>query len=184
MVNKPHGNAATGQHFLPRFLMRGFSVRQGKKQHYVYEFRSNGVVRRGEVGTVGYQRRFYGSDALERKLADRETRYANLLQSLRTDSINVTMKPEIDEFLSQLLVRTNNFRAGLVQMGRAIIDGQREQFERAAPGSGIHSTIQQVAQSVETRETIEREAENLPKAARLGDTFWEQTDLKFGDACH
>jgi len=72
LADKPHGSPETAQHFLPGFLLRGFAVRQGKKHHYVHEYRSNGVVRRGEVGTVGHQRRFYGSDDLENKLAERE----------------------------------------------------------------------------------------------------------------
>jgi hypothetical protein len=118
------------------------------------------------VRTVGYQNRFYGSDALERKLADRETRYANLLQTLRVDSIDIMVKPQIDELVSHLLVRTNNLRSGLVQMGRAMLDGVKEQFDRAAPGSRIHHMIQEVTHSLETRETIEREAEKLPEAMR------------------
>jgi len=165
MAKQPHGHSAVRQHFLPQFLLRGFSVPQGKK-HYVYEFRSNGVARRGEVKTVGYQRRFYGSDALEGKLADRETRYANLLQTLRVDSIDILAKPQIDEFVSHLLVRTNNLRSGLVQMGRAMADGIKEQFDRAAPGSRIHHMIQETTQSLETRETIEREVQKLPEGMR------------------
>ena len=117
----------------------------------------------GEVGTVVHQRRFYGSDDLEGKLADRETRYANLLQTLRTGSIDVMMKPQIDEFVSHLLVRTNNIRSGLTQMGRAMANGIKEQFDRAAPGSRIHNMIQEATHSLETRETIEREAESFPR---------------------
>lgn len=166
MVGKTHGNAAVRQHFLPRFLLRGFSVRQGKKQHYVYEFRGNGVVRRGEVGTVGFQRRFYGSDDLENNLADLEGSYASFIQTLRTSSLDSTMKPQIDEFVSHLIVRTNNLRKGLVQMGRAMAEGMAEQFERVEPGSVLHGTMRQVAHSAETRATIDREIKKLPAAAR------------------
>lgn len=166
MVNKPHGSASARQHFLPRFLLRGFSVRQGKKQHYVYEFRNNGVVRRGEVGTVGFQRRFYGSDDLESNLAILESRYASLIETLRTSSLDSTMKPQIDEFVSHLIVRTNNLRKGLVQMGKAMVEGITEQFERVEPSSVLHGTIRQVALSAETRATIDREAEKLPAAVR------------------
>jgi Protein of unknown function (DUF4238) len=166
MAKQLHGHSAVRQHFLPQFLLRGFSVRRGKKDHYTHEFRSNGVVRRGEVRTVGYQRRFYGSDALEGKLADRETRYANLLQTLRVDSIDIMVKSQIDELVSHLLVRTNNFRSGLVQMGRAMADGIKEQFDRAEPGSRIDNMIQEATHSLETQETIEREARKLPEAVR------------------
>jgi len=75
-------------------------------------------------------------------------------------------KPQIDEFVSHLLVRTNNLRSGLVQMGRAMADGIKEQFDRAAPGSRIHHMIQETTQSLETRETIEREVQKLPEGMR------------------
>lgn len=180
MVIKRHGNAAVRQHFLPRFLLRGFSVRQGKKQHYVYEFRSNGIVRRGEVGTVGFQRRFYGSDDLESSLADLEGSYASFIQTLRTSSLDSTMKPQIDEFVSHLIVRTNNLRKGLVQMGRAMAEGMAEQFERVEPGSVLHGTMRQVTHSAETRATIDREMKKLPAAARPLYQQW----LKSGSIPH
>ena len=76
------------------------------------------------------------------------------------------MKPQIDEFVSHLLVRTNNLRKGLVQMGRAMIEGMAEQFERVEPGSVLHGTMRQVAHSAESRATIKRETEKLPVAVR------------------
>ena len=46
-----------------------------------------------------------GSDDLEGKLADRETSLTNPLQTLRTGSIHVMMKPQDRlEFVSHLLV--------------------------------------------------------------------------------
>jgi hypothetical protein len=76
------------------------------------------------------------------------------------------MKPQIDEFVSHLIVRTNNLRKGLVQMGKTMIEGMAEQFERVEPGSVLHGNMRQVAHSAETRATIDREAEKLPAAVR------------------
>jgi hypothetical protein len=162
---KSSNNRPLRQHFLPQFLLKGFSVRH-KNNHYIFEFRANGVVRRGEVRTVGHQRQFYGSEDLERKIAERENKYANLIHELRSGSIDLSMKPLIDEFITHLFVRTNNLRTGMVQMGRAMSDGILEQFERVKPGSQFYDFIQEGLASRETQDTVERELQKLPESAR------------------
>jgi hypothetical protein len=54
----------------------------------------------------------FGSDEVEAKVADLENRYALLLEALRTEPINAVPKLKIDEFVSHLLVRTNNSEVG------------------------------------------------------------------------
>jgi hypothetical protein len=80
--------------------------------------------------------------------------------------MEMPLKPLIAEFVSHLLVRTNNLRQGMVQMGRAMGEGMLEQFERVQPGSQFHDVIQKGITSSETQETIERELEKVPENMR------------------
>jgi len=117
------------QHFVPRLLLKGFAHRVKRDKYYAFEFRKGGMPHEVNIINVGVARDFYGrihESGVEERLSLREAEYAPLVEKLRDGWIDPAQKPLIDDFVTNLIVRTKNVRDGFIEMGIGVFDS----FER------------------------------------------------------
>lgn len=113
------------QHFLPRFLLKGFACRTKGISHFVYFYRKGREPIEVNIAKVAAARRFYDGPkqaGLEAKLSVQEGHYALLLERLRKHVIGDHDVPLISEFFYNLMVRTKNLRDGFGEMGTRAFD--------------------------------------------------------------
>lgn len=117
------------QHFLPRFLLKGFASRSGRDSHFVHVFQQNRAPYEANIVNVAVGGDFYGRDAdngVETGLRPLESEHAALLDRIRTDGLIGDERLVLGEFVRQLLVRTRHMRdlaAEMATMLTAIIGG-------------------------------------------------------------
>jgi hypothetical protein len=119
------------QHFLPRFLLKGFASRATKDAFYVHLFRKGCQPFEVNILNVGVARDFYESPSaggLESKLSVQEGEYALLLDNLRNGVIDQTEKGLLVDLVCNLMVRTKHLRDGFKEAGENILDSLEQQL--------------------------------------------------------
>ncbi len=115
--------ATRGQHYIPRLLLRGFSSRRAGDECYTWMFRRATKPFETNIVNVGKERDFHGdprTSTLEGVIAERESRYARLVASLREGIIDDLEL--LVEFVGSLALRTKNTREQLARMGASAVD--------------------------------------------------------------
>ena len=110
--------SAKGNHFLPQFLLRGFASRNSRTECYCWYFRRDTKACEANIKGIGQQRHFHGNPRetnLEVLIAERESVYAPLVQSLQKGEIKERDKALIDELVAHLMIRGRNLRQGLLK---------------------------------------------------------------------
>ncbi|MDF0651144.1 MAG: DUF4238 domain-containing protein [Nitrospira sp.] len=113
-------------HYLPQFLLKGFSFRQRGDESYVHVYRKGCLPFSSNTKRVGAEGDFYGNGDIERTLSAVETQFAALARHLREGHCESSTKPLIDRFVAHSLVRTQAFRAGVHDIGSTVL---REGFQ-------------------------------------------------------
>ncbi len=114
-------------HYLPQFLLKGFSFRQSGGEFYVHIYRRGCLPFSSNAKGIGAEGDFYGSDAIEQTLSDAETQFASLVRQLREGDCEPSNKPLIDRFVAHSLIRTKCFRTGVHNIGASVLrEGFRE----------------------------------------------------------
>jgi Protein of unknown function (DUF4238) len=106
------------QHYIPQFLLRQFSSRSAKDQHFLWLFRQDSEAAEPNVRNVGAKSYFYSAEegGADDVLTRLETAYAEVLRRiLSPDSDVPAMGSDCASFAAHLLVRGKYLRDGGVE---------------------------------------------------------------------
>ncbi|MEF3696627.1 DUF4238 domain-containing protein [Desulfolutivibrio sp.] len=106
--------AGKRQHYLPRFLQRGFLSRKRKREELAFVFYSNGKHYEHSIKQIAVESRFYEIDEMtaDDVVTDLEGCYAGIVDRIRksgkiqSDDLN-----KLVEFIDHLVLRTKNSRS-------------------------------------------------------------------------
>lgn len=106
--------AGERQHFLPRFLLKGFASRSEGDNSFVWVFRKDSPPFEANITKVGVSNRFYNlrdNNELDKLITDTEYKFVNCVDGLRLLVSDSEVKnAEIPEFITHMLLRTKYFR--------------------------------------------------------------------------
>jgi hypothetical protein len=116
--------AGKRQHFLPRFLKKGFASRIKKQEIYTWVFSKGKKPYEANLRNVGLENFFYGSEdehAADRLITEAENKFSEVIEKLRTlpstQEINESLVPE---FVAHLIIRTKHFRSSMNAGGQVL----------------------------------------------------------------
>jgi len=101
------------QHFLPRFLLKGFASRSRRDSHFIHVFQKSRAPHETNTINVAVVGDFYGRGAdssVENGLREREREHAAVLDRIRMEGLIDENRIVLGEFVRQLLVRTRHMR--------------------------------------------------------------------------
>lgn len=109
--------AGNRQHFIPRFLQRGFSnEKNGKYFTNWYRkdcFKENMIVENIGLGNKFYSH--YGDSIVDKKITENETySYSRILNSLVGGTYNLDNRKDLAEFIYHMEIRTKNLRENMI----------------------------------------------------------------------
>lgn len=108
------------QHFLPRFLMKGFASRIDGKKVFVWLYRKDAVAREESTRNVGLKRGFYetGQDTADPEITAAEGPMGDLVHHLRDLPTGSTVDgAEVSEMVAHLVARTKHIRDSVETLG-------------------------------------------------------------------
>jgi len=107
------------QHFLPQFLLKGFTSTVNGNQHFVTVFRKDQEPFETNIINVGVEAGFYDGPSgfdLETALSSQESDWATLVENLRHGLMEDSDKELIVDFVCNLVVRTKHCRESLAEV--------------------------------------------------------------------
>ena len=111
--------AGKRQHYLPRFLLKGFLDRTSSNQDSTWVVRQGREPFKANIVNVGVSKKFYESSetkGIDDELTEREGEFAPSLDVLRSRSQSLEIKdPLIPDFVCHLQIRTKHLRDSLVE---------------------------------------------------------------------
>jgi Protein of unknown function (DUF4238) len=112
------------QHYIPRFITKGFASRSSEKDYYTYLFRIGAEPLESNIINVGVGRDFYeGSQYdIESQLSRKESEYARCLDDLRRGVLTEGDKCIIGEMILNLFARANNIRKGFTEISELALN--------------------------------------------------------------
>lgn len=109
--------SGSGQHFLPQFLMKGFSSRIDSDDAYVWVCRKGGKIFETNTKNIGKETEFYGPEGIEtvdQKITDYENKIHLIIDELRSKDHSLEIHdPSIVDFVSHIAIRTRHLREGV-----------------------------------------------------------------------
>ena len=124
--------AGKRQHYLPRFLQKGFSSRQNGKEIFTYVFKKNIEPYETNIINVGTESFFYGTHngtSVDEDITEIELEFSPLLEELRGLSSDTKIEDRpINEFIIHLIIRTRHIRLSMEEMGKSFLDIFRKYF--------------------------------------------------------
>lgn len=106
--------ATRGQHYLPRFLLRGFASRVKEKKAWVYCFRRAAVGKEVSVRDIGKETDFHGNPRegdLETRIAAIESVFGPHVARWRAQEFLQASEEELAaQFVGHIIVRTKSIR--------------------------------------------------------------------------
>jgi len=143
------------QHFLPRFLLKGFASRSRRDNHFIHVFQKSPAPHETNTINVAVVGDFYGRGAhnsAEYGLREREREHAAVLDRIRMEGLVDEDRIVLGEFVRQLLVRTRHMRDLAVDMMTTL------------------STI--MAELLRTPQAQDHLKQEIGKRALRDETFW------------
>lgn len=117
---------AIRQHFLPRFLLKGFASRELGREIYTWVYQGDRRVFETNIKNVGTEKHFYGhsgENSVDEKITAEENEYAQLIEKLRgTNDPSPVDDISIPYFITHLSIRTRNIRDSFAQTATHVID--------------------------------------------------------------
>ena len=108
------------QHFIPRFLQKGFRTPSNGKIVRCWVYEQNKPPRSANIQDVGLERHFYAIDSepdLDEKITDEERNiYAPLIESLRAGNLSKAAFENIPGLLAHLEIRSRHVRQNMQSM--------------------------------------------------------------------
>ena len=120
--------AGDRQHYIPRFLIRGFLSRKYKKKEFTWYFRKEARPREESIKNIAVSTRFYGKSikgSLDDTITKNEGDVASVINKMRRlKKVEVEDRSQIADFVTMLIVRTKFIRTGFG-------DGHKDLLEMA-----------------------------------------------------
>lgn len=160
------------QHYLPRFLLAGFSHRKTRKDYYCWAYRVDGKCYEVNIKNIGVEKFFYGSlsdTVVDDSITDIENNLSALVENLRSSAgKTLDSKLSLLEFIVHISIRTRHMRESYSEAGNSLIDGIKEVMDTPEK---LQNLILERIQSEPNflKEVIERELENRGLNALLAD---------------
>jgi hypothetical protein len=111
--------AGKRQHYLPRFLLKGFNSRNQSKKMMSWVFTKDKVYE-ANILNIGLQQYFYGdiNTDLDSKITDLESRFSKQINEIRNFNFSANNKnvEEISKLVYFQLIRTKNIRLTLANV--------------------------------------------------------------------
>lgn len=121
------------QHYLPQFLLRGFSSRNTTKEQFCWVYRRNSVPFEPNIKGIGAENYFYGksdSGSTDEKVTNEETELGELLSFLRVCELEGPLKnSNISELLTHLSLRTKHLRSTFTDAARVVLNRFEEKTQ-------------------------------------------------------
>lgn len=109
--------AGIRQHFIPRFLQRGFSNEKNGK-YFTNWYRKDCFKENMIVENIGLENKFYshyGDSSVDKKITENETySYSRILNSLVDGTYNLDNRKDLAEFIYHMEIRTKNLRENMI----------------------------------------------------------------------
>ncbi|HAW2288940.1 TPA: DUF4238 domain-containing protein [Escherichia coli] len=109
--------AGNRQHFIPRFLQRGFSNEKNGK-YFTNWYRKDCFKENMIVENIGLENKFYshyGDSSVDKKITENETySYSRILNSLVDGTYNLDNRKDLAEFIYHMEIRTKNLRENMI----------------------------------------------------------------------
>src|SRR2546423_1901463 len=97
------------QHFIPRFLQKGFASHSVGRETFVWAFRKGVSPYNPNIDNVGVEGYFYteGADTeVDASITSAEYQLGDLIEHLRTESAGPVSDPLIAQLIAHLEIRT------------------------------------------------------------------------------
>jgi len=105
------------QHYIPRFLLKGFCSKTEGPKRFIWYFRKGSKPSEISIRDVAVSRKFYGDsgpETIDKKLTKMEQQFGPTIDRLRTDKkINTSDLPTIVEFFINMVIRTQYIRKSI-----------------------------------------------------------------------
>lgn len=127
--------AGINQHYLPKFLQRGFVSSAEGEPESAWVFHTNSAPKNEPLKKIGVESGFYNDGAdtsVDDEITKAENHYANAVNRLRTGSPRTVDEVEIPKLLSNLEVRSRHLRQTFVTSGTELISRLIAQFTDSA----------------------------------------------------
>jgi len=123
------------QHFLPRFLLKGFASRREGKDVYTWVFRRGSLPFETTIINIGVSKKFYDLDEdnhqLDDMITDIENTFATCIDELRSQtSEGQLLEPEIPELVTHLMLRTKYLRDSFSRSANYLFDALLSAMKR------------------------------------------------------
>lgn len=126
--------ACRRQHYLPRFLQKGFICRQNKKRYYTFVYKKDRPAYECNLINIGLETDFYGSPqkcSADENITQSETQYSSFIENLRkiySDSdLNAT---ECSSFISHMFIRAKSTRSSFQELGETFYSASKEKISQ------------------------------------------------------
>lgn len=113
--------AGRRQHYLPRFLQKGFVCRQKKKQYYTFVYEKDRPAYECNLTNIGLETDFYGCPqecSADENITQSETQYSSFIEGLRQiESESELRATECAAFISHMFIRAKSTRKSFQEVG-------------------------------------------------------------------
>jgi hypothetical protein len=126
--------AGERQHFLPRFLLRGFDSRKDGRDTYTWVFRREREPFQSNIINVGVSKEFYtvGDDrALDDLITQMEDSFGLRISSLRSETQDQALQSaDVPELITHLILRTKHLRDLILEPANYFVEAVVTDLER------------------------------------------------------
>jgi len=114
------------QHFLPRFLLKGFASREKRREIHTWVYRADGKVFEANIMKVGTEKHFYGQggeNTVDAKITEAENEFAPLIDKLRGWEDPRSVDDErIPSFIAHLSIRTRSIQESFARTANHLVE--------------------------------------------------------------
>jgi len=122
--------SGTRQHFLPKFILKGFSSKFHNSNYFVWVYRKESEPYETNIVNVAVQKNFYSiknNSYIDDLITKEENKFSNLVKYLRSlkNNFDITGDSEIlniAELISHLEIRTRNIREALLDSSNLVLE--------------------------------------------------------------
>lgn len=134
--------AGVRQHYIPRFLLKGFASREDSKNTYTWVHRKEGRIFETNIVNIALEKYFYGNDEcpeVDDKITEMESELATITDQLRSRGQGkIDDTHGICNLIAHLVVRTKHIRESLRKPATVFAD---KLFDRLADRKTVHKMI-------------------------------------------
>ena len=125
--------AGSRQHFIPRFLQKGFASKVQKQEYYTWVFTKGENPYEANLRNIGLENAFYGKPEesnIDDILTKREGTYFEYVNRLREYDSAQSLDGRVpSEFVTHLMVRAKHIRESFCEIGDALIDSAKKKLD-------------------------------------------------------